>query len=128
MLRWLKNLSRSPLPEAGSESSVPAEGNLHAHGKFRLEALEPRVLLSGDSMVAAVAYQALLDAEAKGASVGVTAIVEQLDAEASAESSLVAGSSEARRWEQSQSQRGMVRKLVSQFTLFKRRNRSRKIG
>ena len=92
MLRWLKNRSNSPLPEADSGRSSSVETGLHRHGKFRLEPLEPRVLLSGDSIVVVIGNQVLMDAAAEEAGNSVTAIVEEVNSDTGAESNLVDGS------------------------------------
>ncbi len=93
MLPWLKNRSRTDLPESDSGKSAQDGGSSHTHrnsshthGKFRLEPLEPRVLLSADSIIVAIGYQALMDAEAKEAGNSSTAIVEQADPDTGAES------------------------------------------
>ena len=80
MFGWLKNRSRTQKPEVGSGKSGSGEGTTQAHGKFRLEPLEPRVLLSGDSIVAVVAIQALQETQANSVADAPSAIVEQLDA------------------------------------------------
>lgn len=48
--------------------------------RFNLESLEPRVLLSGDSVLLAEVQRSLEDGEARAASAPVQAIVEQIDA------------------------------------------------
>ncbi len=95
LLRWLKNRSHSEVSEADTKRGSSEVHGLHAHGKFRLEPLEPRVLLSGDSIVVAIGYQALMDAEAKEAGNAVTAIVEELRSDARTESSLTDGGDRA---------------------------------
>ena len=87
MFGWLKTRSQSQIPGSGTGKEASGESRSQAHRRFRLEPLEPRVLLSGDSIVVAVAYQALLDGEAKAAAAGVTAVVEQLDANTNTDSS-----------------------------------------
>ena len=74
------------MPESDRDKSAADDSSSRAHGKFRLEPLEPRVLLSGDSVVAVVAYQALLQAQTNDGSDGPTAIVEQLDDSTNSES------------------------------------------
>ena len=86
LLRWIKNRLQSRSPESKLDKSAVGGTSSQAHGKFRLEPLEPRVLLSGDSVVAVVAYQALLQAQTNDGSAGPTAIVEQLDANTDTES------------------------------------------
>ena len=86
LLPWLKSRLRPQLPESDSGKSAPEEGSVRPHGKFRLEPLEPRVLLSADSIIVAIGYQALMDAEAKEAGNSSTAIVEAVDADTDAES------------------------------------------
>ena len=69
MLGWLKNRSREDLPEPVSGAGKSAgEARGQAHGKFRMEPLEPRVLLSADPLAVVVAGQALLDATANTSS------------------------------------------------------------
>ncbi len=76
MLRWLKDRSDSKLPETDSRKSASADSNLHPPGRFRLEPLEPRVLLSADSIAVAIGYQTLLDAETKQHGDGTAVIAE----------------------------------------------------
>ena len=83
MLSWLKNRLHSEPPEARASAVSSGEIKPQATGKFRLEALEPRVLLSGDTPFAEV-YRTLLSDEKDGANANTDAYIQQLDAETSA--------------------------------------------
>jgi hypothetical protein len=87
----LKNRWRSDEPRSarsGSSASGP-----QARGKYRLEPLEPRVLLSSDLLGIAVTAQTLQDPQADDG--GITPIVEQLDAGTDARSSVTTNDGEA---------------------------------
>jgi hypothetical protein len=83
---------------------------LHSHGKFRLEPLEPRVLLSGDSIAVAIGYQTLLNSGADDAGNALTAIVEtsnsdtvsaSTSADGSDQTAVVSGSKVSVAWSES---------------------------
>ncbi|MBK9021682.1 MAG: LEPR-XLL domain-containing protein [Sulfuritalea sp.] len=94
MLRWFKNRSDSPSPEVDSGKSSADGSGLHSHGKFRLEPLEPRVLLSGDSIAVAIGYQALLNSGADDTGNPLTAIVETTKSDTVSASTSADGSDE----------------------------------
>ena len=81
MLRWFKDSSRTKPEDEPQGVKAPGEARLHAHGKFRLEPLEPRVLLSADPLAVAVIGQALVDAASNPDSGAANAVVLQLNAE-----------------------------------------------
>ncbi|TAK47901.1 MAG: LEPR-XLL domain-containing protein, partial [Betaproteobacteria bacterium] len=65
-------------------------GGSATHGKFQLEPLEPRVLLSADGISSEI-YRSLQEDEAQGLDSEFDAVVEQLDAATSAEIALASG-------------------------------------
>ena len=82
MLRRLRNLFDSSIPTDCPDVNGPQGAGLHARDKYRLEALEPRVLLSADPVVAIVFGNAANSAQqdfSKADSSSPTAIVEQID-------------------------------------------------
>jgi hypothetical protein len=82
MLRRLRNLFDSSIPTDCPDVNGPQGTGLHARDKYRLEALEPRVLLSADPVVAIVFGNAANSAQqdfSKADSSSPTAIVEQID-------------------------------------------------
>jgi len=84
-LRWLKGERESALPRnARHGGPTPVAARAPSHSKFLLEPLEPRVLLSADSIVGEV-YRSLLDDEARGPGADFAVIVEEIDAATSAE-------------------------------------------
>ena len=81
MLEGVKKRSQSALPEATSGKDAPAPAKHQTRSKYQLEPLEPRVLLSGDSLlIAAVAQQVLQDPQVTGSTANNPAVVHQLDA------------------------------------------------
>ena len=80
MFGWLKKPSQASVAGSDPANGASRDSSSQARGRFRLEPLEPRVLLSGDSIIAVVALQTLQDAHANGAADAPAAIVEQLDA------------------------------------------------
>ena len=67
---------------------------MHTHGKFRLEPLEPRVLLSGDSIAVAIGYQTLLNSGADDAGNPATVVVESVNSDAASETTSTGRSDE----------------------------------
>src|SRR5688572_24800208 len=84
LLRWLKDRGQVRPREAGPAVAGPGDARSSSHGKFLLEPLEPRVLLSADSILGEV-YRSLLDDEAQGPGRDYAVIVEEIDAATSAE-------------------------------------------
>ena len=80
MLRWFKDRSRVKPEDALPVPQSTAGDRLHSHGKFRLEPLEPRVLLSADPLVVAVIGQALIDAATSPDNAAANTLVLQLNA------------------------------------------------
>ncbi len=82
MLRWLKNrLQAEPsAPRAGAGLPAQPDTKAPAQAKFKLEALEPRLLLSGDTPLLAEAYRAMVADEANAASLPQEIHFQQLDA------------------------------------------------
>jgi len=76
--------------DARPDGPGPAQARLSPHGKFLLEPLEPRVLLSADSILGEV-YRSLVDDEARSIGAEFAVIVQEIDAATSAEISAVDG-------------------------------------
>ncbi len=91
MLRWFKGRSRTAPEDAPQGTQSPGEAKPHAHGKFRLEPLEPRVLLSADPLAVAVIGQTLIDAASNPDSEAANAVVLQLDAGPSGDAAAAEG-------------------------------------
>ncbi|MFH1044601.1 MAG: LEPR-XLL domain-containing protein, partial [Pseudomonadota bacterium] len=91
MLRWLRNRLHAEPLDVRVGGGVSGEGKAHAHGKFRLEPLEPRVLLSGDTPLVSEVYRSLLEDEANGVSAAGNVNVEQIDAATSAQITAAGG-------------------------------------
>ncbi|HEU4646005.1 MAG TPA: LEPR-XLL domain-containing protein, partial [Burkholderiales bacterium] len=85
MLPRLKEYAQLKPRHAGA-----ADARLSPHGKFLLEPLEPRVLLSADSILGEV-YRSLLDDEARAEGAEFAVIVQEIDAATSAEISAADG-------------------------------------
>ena len=75
---WLKKRSQARVAGSDPANVRSRDSDSQARGRFRLEPLEPRVLLSGDSIVAVIASQSVLQTEAGNGD--ATAIIEQVDA------------------------------------------------
>jgi len=82
-LRWLKEREPALSRDTRPEGRAPEATRAPSHGKFLLEPLEPRVLLSADSILGEV-YRTLLDDEARGPGADFAVIVEEIDAATSA--------------------------------------------
>ena len=82
LLRWLKHrLQAEPsAPRAGGSLPADPAAKTPSQAKFKLEALEPRLLLSGDSPLLADAYRAMVADEANAASLPQDNHFQQLDA------------------------------------------------
>ena len=85
LLRWLRNLYLAEPRIAGSGSVASGVQRTHTQGAFKLEALEPRILLSGDSLIASEIQRTLIEDEAMGAGARVEAVIENIDAATKAE-------------------------------------------
>ncbi|HUL53652.1 MAG TPA: LEPR-XLL domain-containing protein, partial [Opitutaceae bacterium] len=85
----MKNRERSDLPEAGSRERAPGPVKARAPGKYRLEPLEPRVLLSADPLAMAVAGPALAAAVSNSDNASPNAVVQQHDAGQAADTGTV---------------------------------------
>ena len=81
---WLKDRGQSRPRDAEPVSPGSGAARSHAHGKFLLEPLEPRVLLSADSILSEV-YRQLQDDEAQGPGRDFAVIIQEIDAATSAQ-------------------------------------------
>src|SRR5919108_2774539 len=75
--------SRLPAPE-GSSDARASDDRSPPHGKFLLEPLEPRVLLSAEPLLGEI-YRSLLQDESERQAAELAVIVEEIDAATSAE-------------------------------------------
>ncbi|MCC6474863.1 MAG: LEPR-XLL domain-containing protein, partial [Burkholderiales bacterium] len=90
LLRWFRNRSREGVPAPGSDAETSHASRAERQGKFRLETLEPRVLLSADSIVVSQVLRSLIDDQGNdGPGKDIAASIEQIDAATSAEISAV---------------------------------------
>jgi hypothetical protein len=80
LLRWFNRRSSPNSNESHSAGDRSGESGSHAPGAFRLEPLEPRVLLSGDSVAGLVVHQVLLQQDAHDAAADPSAIAQQSEA------------------------------------------------
>jgi len=83
-LGWLKRREQAVPPDAEVGGRAQNDARPHSKGKYLLEPLEPRVLLSADSILGEV-YRTLLDDEGRGPGAEFAVIVEEIDAATSAE-------------------------------------------
>ncbi|MFN0038562.1 MAG: LEPR-XLL domain-containing protein, partial [Burkholderiales bacterium] len=84
MFGWFKNRKSSQSPDEKSGEAASGDHAVAAQSRFRLEPLEPRVLLSGDGMLGAVMAAKIVETSSdKSAS----AIVEELDRDSTGASS-----------------------------------------
>jgi hypothetical protein len=87
---WRKSRQRTNQFDSEASQSTEAEENVSAHGKFLLEPLEPRILLSADSIFSEI-YRSLLEEEARGVGPELAVIVEEIDAATRAETQAAGG-------------------------------------
>ncbi|HVP08600.1 MAG TPA: LEPR-XLL domain-containing protein, partial [Burkholderiales bacterium] len=82
MLRWLTNRTSSDRPEgaSGAEARAGGKAQSQSQSRYRLEALEPRVLLSADPLALAVAAQAVVQATSNSDKVSANTLVLQPNA------------------------------------------------
>ena len=79
MFTWLKNKLSAKNPETDPASSSPRKVEAVKKGNYLLEPLEPRILLSADSIFSEV-YRSLQDDEAQDNSNNLAIIIEEIDA------------------------------------------------
>ena len=75
---WLKGRSATHTAKNRSEASLPGGASAHATRAFRLEPLEPRVLLSADAIAVALSHQLVENTQPSDQANEVVAIVEQI--------------------------------------------------
>jgi Ca2+-binding RTX toxin-like protein len=85
LLRWLKNRTHAGPSDVRSGDGISGDHKPSSPAKFRLEQLEPRVLLSGDTPLVAEVYRSLVDDKNDVGGAEYEATILQLDAATSAE-------------------------------------------